>query len=94
MIILIVSNFIGRFFTVSKLRSVNTSIFYTCNIILIISSNDLIYGLYLGPELALNSHCEEQDVCADDNSACRNFTCLCKDGYFQKSSICSEYFRI
>ncbi len=45
----------------------------------------------LVPELPLNSYCEAHDICADDNAACRNLTCLCKDGYFEKSSVCCKF---
>ena len=44
-----------------------------------------------GPEIPLNTACEEGDVCADSNAECRGLTCLCKYNYFQRYGVCCEY---
>ena len=45
----------------------------------------------IAPELPLNSHCDEGDVCDDTNSGCRSFTCLCNDNFFERYQVCCKY---
>ena len=41
-------------------------------------------------EIDLGQFCLASDICADSNALCLQNQCSCGDGYFPKSSACSE----